>query len=100
MAGWQSNSRGPRSRGFPEAVRLAILLRDRHQCQLAYRGCTGAATDADHIIPVCEGGDDEMSNGQAVCPACHKIKTQAEATRARRRRTRRPTPRHPGLRAG
>ena len=100
MAGWQSNSRGPRSRGFPEAVRLAILARDRNQCQLAYAGCTGWATDADHIIPVFEGGDDEMANGQAACPACHKIKTQAEAARARRRRTHRSTPRHPGLRAG
>ena len=99
MAGWRSNSRGPRSRGFPEAVRLAILSRDRYQCQLAYPGCAGTATDADHVIPVFEGGNDEMTNGQAACPACHKLKTQAEAARARRRRARRPAPRHPGLRA-
>lgn len=100
MAGWFSHSRGPRSRGFPEAVRLRILRRDAYRCQLGYAGCIGAATDADHIIPVFEGGTDDPTNGQAACKPCHSIKTQAEATRARRRRDRRPVGRHPGLRAG
>lgn len=50
----------------------------------------------DHIVPVFEGGTDELDNLQAICPGCHQIKTQAEAARGRAKFSRlRPAPAHP-----
>lgn len=74
----------------------AVLTRDRHLCRLRLKGCLGVATEADHIVPVTEGGEYVLSNGQAVCTPCHKIKTQEEAQRGRARWKRGPA-RHPGL---
>lgn len=86
-------------RAFPAATRRAILDRDAWTCQLRYEGCTGRATIADHIVPHAEGGSDDPTNGQAVCPSCHDIKTRAEQARGRARRPqrRRPPQPHPGL---
>jgi 5-methylcytosine-specific restriction protein A len=42
--------------------------------------------DLDHVIPVAEGGLDDIDNAQWLCPPCHKPKTQAEARRGRSRR--------------
>ena len=30
----------------------------------------------DHIIPVCLGGKTVLSNGQALCLMCHRVKTK------------------------
>lgn len=86
-------------RSFPAATRRQILDRDHHACQLHYPGCTGTATEADHIVPHAEGGTDHPDNGQAVCPTCHTTKTRREQARGRARRPtrRRPEPPHPGL---
>lgn len=46
-----------------------------------------AEWQADHIVPLIEGGSFEMSNLQTLCTTCHKVKTAREATeRAARRR--------------
>jgi 5-methylcytosine-specific restriction protein A len=49
----------------------------------------GMAVDAvvsDHIIPINEGGEVwSWSNRQALCLACHAIKSREEGMRARRR---------------
>ena len=34
--------------------------------------------DLDHVIPVWKGGIDEPENLQALCPACHRRKTNRE----------------------
>lgn len=98
MAGWSSNSRGPRSEGFPPKLRKKVFARDGHRCQIGDVGCTIDATEVDHITPVFEGGTDSIDNGQAVCSSCHRKKTEAEALRARAPFSRRrpPTP-HPGV---
>ncbi len=36
------------------------------------------AYDVDHIIPLWKGGKDDDDNVQALCPACHRIKTDME----------------------
>lgn len=52
--------------------------------------------ELDHIIPVAEGGQDDLDNAQLLCPPCHKPKTQQEAARGRARKSgRRKPPMHP-----
>lgn len=79
--------------------RLAVLRRDKFRCQLNLPGCQGAATEADHIIPVSRGGSPTaLDNGQAVCAACHTRKTREEWRLAQQSRTRYRKPyQHPAL---
>lgn len=65
--------------------RKAVLDRDKWQCQTRGPGCTGRATQSDHIIPVAEGGQTILANGAAICVTCHKRKTSIEAARGRAR---------------
>ncbi|NEM18766.1 HNH endonuclease, partial [Escherichia coli] len=41
------------------------------------------AEEVDHRIPKFEGGSDDPSNLYAISRNCHRLKTQAEAKRAR-----------------
>lgn len=81
---------------FSHTMRRAILRRDpicRH-CGAA------AASEADHIVPHAEGGDDTLANGQGLCSPCHADKTRLEKIRGQRRwraLQRRPVEPHPGL---
>jgi 5-methylcytosine-specific restriction protein A len=34
--------------------------------------------DIDHVLPLWKGGQDEAANMQALCPACHRRKTNRE----------------------
>ena len=36
------------------------------------------AYDLDHIVPLWKGGEDTEENLQALCPACHRMKTDLE----------------------
>lgn len=64
------------------AWRAAVLERDEYTC----RSCGAPAAVADHVLPRAThphlAGD--VSNGQALCAACHLSKTQAESIRWRR----------------
>lgn len=43
------------------------------------RACGQPATEADHIVPISQGGShDDPANGQALCTSCHQRKTIAE----------------------
>ncbi|MDR6094906.1 HNH endonuclease signature motif containing protein [Stenotrophomonas sp. SORGH_AS_0321] len=70
--------------------RDAVLLRDKYLCQC--EGCQAGgrlpllADEVDHIVPVAEGGTDELSNLRAINRDCHKVKTQEEARRGAARR--------------
>jgi 5-methylcytosine-specific restriction protein A len=81
----------------------AIVRRNaRGLCQLRLAGCTGVMQQADHIVPVAEGGLElDPVNGQGACTSCHDIKTAAERQRGRARhysKAQHPIERHPGLR--
>lgn len=66
--------------------RTTVLSRDKGACQINGPGCTHRVTEADHVVPVAEGGaEHDVNNGQAVCSPCHKRKTQQEAQRGRQR---------------
>lgn len=62
----------------PWQVRF-ILNRDRGICHV----CGGeGATEADHVIPVAEGGPNHTDNGAPIHPSpCHENKTREEAER-------------------
>ena len=42
------------------------------------RSCGAAAHEIDHIIPVADGGGDNMANLQPLCRECHFKKTSSE----------------------
>lgn len=65
------------ARGYGERWRQIaklILMRDRicRICRIE------RATEADHIIPKSQGGNDSMRNLQGLCKRCHARKTAGE----------------------
>ncbi len=65
-----------------QKLRLQILKRDCGLCQPCARaGRITPGNEVDHIIPRFEGGGDEESNLQTICPACHEPKSAAEGRR-------------------
>lgn len=93
--GWQGSTRAQRLPPDWPAIRLRILQRDGHRCQIQLPGCTIDATEVDHINP---GDDHTDTNLQAACPWCHSKKSSAEGNAARTRLSnkRKPEP-HPGI---
>ena len=65
------------------AWRRAVLERDCYTC----RKCGRAATEADHIVGRTAAPHlaYDLDNGQALCVACHREKTKAEAAAGRRK---------------
>lgn len=82
--GWFRTSKGSSSaRGYGGRWRLLrqqVLERDSYLCcECARVGRVSAASDVDHIVPKSQGGTDDLSNLQSLCPSCHRAKTQAES---------------------
>jgi 5-methylcytosine-specific restriction endonuclease McrA len=75
-------------------IRIKVLTRDEHICQIRGPRCTVEATTVDHVIPVAQHGTDDPSNLASACWNCHKAKTAREAAHGRNRWKRRPEP-HP-----
>jgi 5-methylcytosine-specific restriction protein A len=86
---WQDRRTTAASRGYGarwQATRSSILRRDFGLCQVCKAaGKLRPAREVDHIVPKQEGGTDDDENLQAICSACHKLKTAAEAARGRGR---------------
>lgn len=55
--------------------RQAALNRDRHRCVTC-----GATRDlqVDHIVPVSQGGTEDLTNLRTLCGRCHRSKTANE----------------------
>ena len=66
-------------------IRTKLQTRDGGVC--ARCGAAGVDWDADHIVPVAEGGSHELDNYQTLCRRiCHRIKTADQAADAAFRR--------------
>ena len=60
-------------------IRRHVLARDGYACVQC--GRRGVRLEMDHIVPLKDGGTDELSNLQSLCKApCHAAKTRAENT--------------------
>ena len=55
-------------------LRVLVLERDRHECQIKGPTCTRYATVVDHIIARADGGDFwNPNNLRAACRACNGV---------------------------
>ena len=62
-------------------ARRATLKRDGYLCQLGYPGCTTAATECDHVMPLSGGGAwYDLGNLRAVCHSCHTQRPNAASS--------------------
>ena len=77
---WQGSSRKATLPKRWAVIRLRALRRDKVLCQLRLKGCTGRATEVDHIG---DRNDHSLANLRSVCSACHKQHTQAQAAAGR-----------------
>ena len=64
--------------------RQTVIIAAAGRCQVNLAGCTGRATTADHIIPVSQGGSNDLANLRACCRHCN-LKMGAEITNRIRR---------------
>lgn len=63
------------TRGFTQDQRMVIFHRDKGICQVCGKKCTEDSFHADHITPWSKGGKTQTSNGQTLCSACNKAKS-------------------------
>lgn len=56
---------------IPPAVRREVIDRWGNDCWLDLPGCTGVATEDDHIIPYRHGGKDTVGNIRRACRHCN-----------------------------
>lgn len=74
---------------WPSHAKFRVWQRDHGKCAVCGRQCTDwRETDdweADHIIPLKDGGGFGLDNLQTLCRGCHRKKTARE-NRERRKR--------------
>lgn len=63
-----------------EKLRRQVFDRDKGLCQpcLKKKGRITAGREVDHIMPVHQGGTDDLANLQTICTDCHTDKTLRE----------------------
>ena len=58
---------------FSKRKRVAILKRADYRCEGCGREWAhGYMLECHHIVPIGDGGPDEIENGEALCFTCHK----------------------------
>jgi len=64
----------------PGSVRYEVLKRAKYRCELCGASAEEAALHVDHIVPRNRGGQDELSNFQALCITCNTNKRDQDDT--------------------
>ena len=83
---WESPSANTRTLSGRQRAAFRSEVLDRSPvCQ--WPGCTAPASEADHIVPIADGGArTDLANGQALCEPHHDLKTRLENAERNRRR--------------
>jgi 5-methylcytosine-specific restriction protein A len=76
--GWRNDTHRIRGRRLQRL--RSDLLSDEPFCRACH---VRLATIRDHVVPLAEGGTDDPSNIQPLCPSCSDEKTQRESRRGR-----------------
>ena len=91
-AAWAGVTQRSKTKTYAARKRRAWILRRDPVCvcggckACTPTGCSAPSAEDDHIIPLAEGGTDApLSNHQALCAQCHKVKSLAESRRGRDR---------------
>ncbi len=63
------------------AKREAVLVRDAYTCRVCRRVVYGKHAHVDHILPLEDGGTDDLLNLQVLCDEDHGRKTRDEQRR-------------------
>lgn len=67
---------------FSPKQKAEIFLIDNGQCRKCKIKVGKGEFQIDHINPDSSNGKAEISNGQTLCTACHKVKTKADVKAA------------------
>jgi 5-methylcytosine-specific restriction enzyme A len=62
-------------RPLPNHLRVQVLARDNYRCLMCGRSKDVIPLQVDHVIPVAEGGTDELSNLATLCQPCNNGKS-------------------------
>ena len=63
-----------------KSVRFEVFKRDSFKCQYCGRSAPDVILEVDHIVPVAEGGDNEMINLVTSCMDCNRGKSDRKLT--------------------
>lgn len=80
---WQRGLARRSGKNFTNAQRRIIKTRDEYRCVKC------GSTDklhVDHILPIAEGGEPTLANGQTLCAKCHSRKTVSDLRRLHKRK--------------
>jgi 5-methylcytosine-specific restriction endonuclease McrA len=70
-----------RSAGYVSgSIKYEVLKRAKFRCELCGVPATECALEVDHILPRNRGGDDDLSNLQALCYRCNSMKRDRDDT--------------------
>lgn len=58
-----------------------LWTRQRGRCNMCREELVRNDVEKDHVVPLCCGGDDAVSNLQILCGSCHNIKTAEDRIR-------------------
>jgi ATP adenylyltransferase len=75
---WQHRSNA--SGYVPGSMRYDVLKRARYRCELCGQSAEDIALHVDHIVPRNKGGQDDLSNFQALCVTCNTNKRDRDDT--------------------
>ena len=64
----------------PGSIRYEVLKRAKYRCELCGASAEEAALHVDHIVPRNRGGQEELSNFQALCITCNTNKRDQDDT--------------------
>jgi 5-methylcytosine-specific restriction endonuclease McrA len=78
------NDKTPRI-SLPPDLRKYVFERNNYQCQSCHKiDLTAKSLQVDHIIPLAQGGANDLSNLQTLCAKCNREKSAKLDPRFRR----------------